>query len=95
MASPKPATPRAEPLFIADDFSLPLDAFVIPPQYAGYLSHVLLPHGMISDRIDKLAEDIHAAYPSSTPHILIVLKVRGAADTCADFFFFCAELSGS
>jgi hypothetical protein len=67
---------RNEPLFIEDDFKFPLEAFSIPPQYKGYLSHVLLPHGMIVDRTDKLAEDIRAQYPTSTPHILVVLKVR-------------------
>jgi len=71
---------RNEPLFIEDDFKFPLEAFSIPPQYKGYLSHVLLPHGMIVDRTDKLAEDIRAQYPTSTPHILVVLKVRSLAE---------------
>ena len=52
---------RAEPLFIADDFSLPLSAFAIPPHYSAYLSHVLLPHGLIQDRVDKLVSDAAAA----------------------------------
>jgi len=80
------AAPRQEPLFIADDFTLPLSAFAIPPHYSAYLSHVLLPHGLIQDRVDKLAADIGACYaaggpgaggagaPASVPHILVVLK---------------------
>ena len=55
------AATRLEPLFIADDFSLPLSAFAIPPHYSAYLSHVLLPHGLVQDRVDKLAADIGAA----------------------------------
>ena len=42
-----------------------------------YLSHVLLPHGLIVDRVEKIAADILADYPTSTPHLLVVLKVRG------------------
>ena len=39
-----------------------------------YLSHVLLPHGLIMDRIEKLACDIRTDMPDSTPHLLVVLK---------------------
>lgn len=49
------------------------------PTAQEYLSHVLLPHGLIIDRTEKLAADIRAAYPTSTPHFLVVLKVRGWA----------------
>ncbi len=35
---------------------------------------MLLPHGMIIDRVEKLASDIRGDYPSSTPHLLVVLK---------------------
>ena len=35
---------------------------------------MLLPHGLIVDRVEKLAADIRADYPDSTPHLLVVLK---------------------
>lgn len=35
---------------------------------------MLLPHGLVVDRVEKLAEDIRRAYPDSTPHMLVVLK---------------------
>jgi hypoxanthine phosphoribosyltransferase len=60
--------------FIADDASFPLAYFSLPPQYKGFLASVLLPHGLIVDRVEKLAEDIRDAYPGSTPHLLVVLK---------------------
>ncbi len=41
-----------------------------------YLASVLIPHGMVVDRVDKLAADIRLDYPRSTPHLLVVLKVR-------------------
>jgi hypoxanthine phosphoribosyltransferase len=44
------------------------------PRGQPFLKNVLLPHGMISDRVEKLAQDIIEDYPSSTPHLLVVLK---------------------
>ncbi len=35
---------------------------------------MLLPHGLILDRVEKLARDIVEDYPHSTPHLLVVLK---------------------
>lgn len=35
---------------------------------------MLLPHGLIEDRIEKLAADIRADLPGVTPHLLVVLK---------------------
>ena len=38
------------------------------------MSRVLLSHGMICDRVDKLAADIREDFPSSTIMFLVVLK---------------------
>jgi len=65
MSTPAIPPSRAEPLFIADDFSLPLSAFAIPPHYSAYLSHVLLPHGLIQDRVDKLVSAARHAVAKS------------------------------
>ena len=65
MSTPAIPPSRAEPLFIADDFSLPLSAFAIPPHYSAYLSHVLLPHGLIQDRVDKLVSAARRAVAKS------------------------------
>ncbi len=35
---------------------------------------MLLPHGLVLDRVEKLAADIREDYPTSTPHLLVVLK---------------------
>ena len=61
-------------MVVGDSTSFPLEYFSIPPQYTEYLSSVLLPHGLIQDRVEKLARDIVQDYPSSTPHLLVVLK---------------------
>lgn len=53
---------------------MPLSAFSIPAHYAKFLSHMLLPHGFIMDRIDKLADDLLEDFPAGCPHFLVVLK---------------------
>ena len=35
---------------------------------------MLLPHGLVVDRVEKLAADIRDDYPLTTPHLLVVLK---------------------
>lgn len=61
-------------MIIADEKVFPMEYFSIPPQYKDYLASVLLPHGMIGDRVEKIARDIVEDYPHSTPHLLVVLK---------------------
>lgn len=48
----------------------------LPPPllFQAYLKSVLLPHGLVLDRVEKLAADIREDYPTSTPHLLVVLK---------------------
>jgi len=46
-----------------------------------YVSSVVLPHGMIMDRVERLAADIRKDYGASTPHFLCVLKVRICGST--------------
>jgi len=73
----------------SDAWSLPLNAFVLPPQYAQYLDYVLIPNGMIKDRVEKMAADVLACYPSSTPHLLVVLNVRAFSSRGPDRPGFC------
>lgn len=47
-----------------------------------YVESVLLPHGLIVDRVEKLAQDIRNDYPASTPHLLVVLK--GGSEFASD-----------
>ena len=55
---------------------LSLPPLHLPPPLPSqaYLTSVLLPHGLVLDRVDKLAADIREDYPASTPHLLVVLK---------------------
>ena len=68
------AASRIEPMVLADGQVFSCDHFAIPTQYQPYVESVLLPQGMILDRVERLAQDIMHAYPSSTPHLLVVLK---------------------
>ena len=53
-----------------------------------YVSSVVLPYGMMLDRVERLAADIRKDYGPSTPHFLCVLKVltnHGATVWCWRF----------
>ena len=65
---------RLEPLYVPDDENIDLKHFYIPAHYQDTLKSMLVPHGVISDRIEKLAHDITQDYKGHTIHILCVLK---------------------
>ncbi|GMR53816.1 hypothetical protein PMAYCL1PPCAC_24011 [Pristionchus mayeri] len=59
---------------IPDDFEMPTEAFDIPRSYTGDLSAVVIPEGMIKDRVRRLAHDIHSSIGSQPLALLCVLK---------------------
>jgi len=61
-------------MVLADDFRISKDFFMLAPQYKDYVEDVLLPYGMIKDRVQKLASDILNDYAGSTVHLLCILK---------------------
>lgn len=65
---------RREPYFIEDDKSISLEHFVLPRHYQEHLKSIIVPHGMIVDRVEKLAGDISHDYSGHTIHLLCVLK---------------------
>jgi hypoxanthine phosphoribosyltransferase len=65
---------RREPYFIEDDIALDVNHFYLPQHYQDDVKHLLVPHGMIVDRIEKLAYDISRDYEGQTIHMLCVLK---------------------
>mmetsp|Transcript_10251 Transcript_10251/g.35833 ORF Transcript_10251/g.35833 Transcript_10251/m.35833 type:complete len:247 (-) Transcript_10251:162-902(-) len=67
-------TPRRAPLHIPDDFGWDIDLFTIPAHYRPYVDKVMLPRGMIKDRVQALARDIRQDYGKVCPHLLCVLK---------------------
>lgn len=75
---------RRQPYHIGDDLRIPLDHFLLPAHYADTLDSLLISHGMIIDRVEKLAYDICEDYSGKTLHLLCVLKGGSAffADLC-------------
>ncbi|EQC36483.1 hypothetical protein SDRG_05937 [Saprolegnia diclina VS20] len=69
---------RQEPIYLDDNASYPKEHFLVPAHYLPYVDSVLIPQGLINDRIEKLAQDIRHAYQGQTIHLLCVLK-GGAA----------------
>lgn len=61
-------------IVINDNQSIPASLVTIPVRYEKYIDHVLLNHGLIQDRISKLAEDISIFYAKEPFTILVVLK---------------------
>lgn len=58
--------PRKYPL---SPFQFPLSLFSIPRCYLGDLSAVLIPHGLILDRIQQLAREIHERIGDRVSHL--------------------------
>jgi hypothetical protein len=77
IGSPLPSKGPAR-LDIAEDFQFDLSLFSIPDHYSADLNAVMIPHGLIMDRIEKLAVDILHAYKfrelGTRVHMLCVLK---------------------
>ena len=66
---------REEPIVIGDTDRLSKDIFVIPSHYARDISSVLIPRGLINDRIERLAYDILQSHTSGEPlHLICILK---------------------
>jgi hypoxanthine phosphoribosyltransferase len=65
---------RRQPYFIDDNFEVKSEHFYIPAHYQDTLQCLLIPHGTIVDRVEKLAFDINQDYHGQTIHLLCVLK---------------------
>jgi hypoxanthine phosphoribosyltransferase len=65
---------RREPYFVPDNESIPCEHFVLPTHYRPTLKALLVPHGVVMNRIEKLAFDIMQDYKGHTVHLCCVLK---------------------
>eukprot|EP01054_Gregarina_sp_Poly1_P001735 Gregarina_sp_Poly_1__1734@NODE_1447_length_4129_cov_139_623584_g959_i0_p4_GENE_NODE_1447_length_4129_cov_139_623584_g959_i0NODE_1447_length_4129_cov_139_623584_g959_i0_p4_ORF_typecomplete_len198_score15_54Pribosyltran/PF00156_27/1_4e14Pribosyl_synth/PF14572_6/0_0027_NODE_1447_length_4129_cov_139_623584_g959_i034194012 len=77
---PFEAAPCERGLVISDDHSYSKALLVIPPYYQPLIDYVLIPKGMIIDRIEKLALDIHRHYMKTCPtsELNLVCTLKGA-----------------
>jgi len=63
-----------DPVIIKETNTYSIDAFTLPHHYAESIKSVLIPKGMIKDRIEKLARDIHADYQDRDLILICILK---------------------
>ncbi|OMJ67411.1 hypothetical protein SteCoe_35434 [Stentor coeruleus] len=61
-------------IYVQDGFAIPADLVSIPKRYKPFIDHVLVNHGLLQDRISKLAEDISILYDGQKVTMLVVLK---------------------
>eukprot|EP00618_Florenciella_parvula_P013856 CAMPEP_0119542830 /NCGR_PEP_ID=MMETSP1344-20130328/53804_1 /TAXON_ID=236787 /ORGANISM="Florenciella parvula, Strain CCMP2471" /LENGTH=239 /DNA_ID=CAMNT_0007587093 /DNA_START=58 /DNA_END=777 /DNA_ORIENTATION=+ len=69
-----PKLDREPPIEIPDDFGYSVESLLIPSHYNGMVESVMIPHGLIIDRIERLARKIRTDYDGVTVHLLCVLK---------------------
>ena len=70
-------TARKPCVVIPDDpglYSYDKDHFLVPGHYKDDIKNVMLPHGLMMDRIEKLAMDIYEHYGDQELHIICILK---------------------
>ncbi|DAZ98142.1 TPA: hypothetical protein N0F65_003128 [Lagenidium giganteum] len=61
-------------IYLDDDATYDKKHFLIPHHYQEHLESVLIPTGLIQDRVEKIAQDIRYDYEGKTIHLLCVLK---------------------
>lgn len=65
----------SKPIIIPDNYhGYQMDQLSVPTHYREYLEEILIPRGLIKDRIEKLAQEIHEDYKNKAIHIVCVLK---------------------
>jgi len=65
--------------------------FNIPRHYEDSIESVLIPHGMVIDRIERMARDIHEGFDSESITILCILK--GGFQFCQDLMHCIKKLN--
>jgi hypoxanthine phosphoribosyltransferase len=78
------------PVHVANDFCYPLDNFFVPDHISETIGSILIPHGILQDRIEKLAADILKEHAGHTVHFLCVLK--GGSRFCHDLWKYYEKL---
>jgi len=68
------------------------DYFMIPKHYEDSIDHVMVPHGLILNRVEKMARDIHE---ESSDSITILCILKGGVRFCQDLMQYLNVLNGS
>jgi hypoxanthine phosphoribosyltransferase len=63
------------PILIPDQYQgYSIDQLSVPEHYRPYLKDVMIPNGLIRDRLESMAREVHEDYRGKKLHILCVLK---------------------
>lgn len=65
---------RREPMMVEDEAGYDKRQLLIPKHYRDDIDRVLIPRGIVLDRIEKLAVDIRETYGDEPIHLLCILK---------------------
>ncbi|XP_026190523.1 hypoxanthine-guanine-xanthine phosphoribosyltransferase [Cyclospora cayetanensis] len=64
----------SKPIVIEDSVCYTPDDLLVPKQYHKYIEKILIPNGLLMDRIEKMACDIRTTYRNQELHCLCLLK---------------------
>jgi len=79
---------------IEDDFpQYSIDHFCIPKHYEDSIDSVIIPHGMIMDRTERMARDIHSDIGGEPIVVLCILK--GGYQFCQDLLKFIKHMNAN
>jgi len=70
-----------------------LDSFTVPMHYVDYLKSILIPKGMIKDRIEKVAKDIHKDYYGK--NLILVCVLKGGEKFFSDLSYYLDVLNSN
>ena len=73
---------RDEPIYIPDESRCSNEHFVLPRHYKTSLENVVLPRGLIEDRVEWLARQIRAHYGDEEVFTVYALWRRGGTSYC-------------
>ncbi|CDJ65736.1 hypoxanthine-xanthine-guanine phosphoribosyl transferase, putative [Eimeria necatrix] len=87
----KEAALGSPPIFIGDDVRYSPDDLLLPKQYHKYVENIIIPNGLLMDRVEKMAYDIRRVYRNKELHCLCLLK--GSRSFFSVLFQHLAKLS--
>lgn len=76
-----------------DHLSYSIDHFSIPRHYEDSVESVIIPHGLVINRIERMARDIHEVFHEEKMTVLCILK--GGFQFCQDLMQFIKALNRS
>ncbi|XP_035678817.1 hypoxanthine-guanine phosphoribosyltransferase-like [Branchiostoma floridae] len=84
----------ADYITIEDDKYLPATSLCIPPVYVEYLEGVVIPHGLIQDRIERMVQHILRDFGCDTP-VVALCVLKGGARFFSDLTRAVSALNGT